>query len=465
MLWDEQKYGREYDLDSYMIVAVNDFNMGAMENKGLNIFNSKYVLADPQTATDKDYANIDRVVGHEYFHNWSGNRVTCRDWFQLSLKEGFTVFREQSFVEDITGSPVSRIEQVKLLRSRQFAEDAGPMAHPIRPASFVEINNFYTVTIYEKGSEVIRMLATLLGRDVFRKACDEYFNRFDGMAVTTDDFVQVMQDVSGIDLEQFRLWYSQSGTPILCVDTDYNAKTQEYTINIKQQIPDTADMKNKKPMHIPAYGLLDAKGNDLVGTKLFNIKNETETIKISGVKDKPLPSLLRGFSAPVYVNYEYTEDELLQLVESDSDDFNKWDAGQRLYARAIAKISDSENQVSEPGFKQVIEGIITDSDMHPSFKSQMLQVPSIDELMNGQTEVNPKQLMQARRAFINYMVDGSANELHDLYMSIKAKLGRYQYDNESSALRCLQNTALALLVNSDLQHLDIAKTNTLARTI
>ncbi|MBT6539144.1 MAG: aminopeptidase N [Francisellaceae bacterium] len=462
MVWDEDKYDREYDLDIYMVVAVNDFNMGAMENKGLNIFNSKYVLADPQIATDKDYAHIDRVIGHEYFHNWSGNRVTCRDWFQLSLKEGFTVYREQQFVENITGSPVTRIEQVKLLRSRQFAEDSGPMAHPIRPSSFVEINNFYTMTVYEKGSEVIRMMATLLGPKVFKKACNEYFARFDGMAVTTDDFVTVMQEVSGIDLGQFKLWYSQAGTPVINITTKYDANSKEYTFNIEQIIPSTPDMHVKQPMHIPfAFGLLNSEGSDITETQMYNIKSATEVIKIENIAVKPVPSLLRNFSAPVIVNYDYSDSELLHLLEHDSDDFNRWDAGQSLYAnimqRALATPQDAkvifENNELHIGIAKILEN----TSIHTSLKSQLLSIPSMDDLINRCNEIDPSLLMQLRHSFLNTIACKHKDALHSIYEGVDSAITRYSYNDVDAEQRCLKNTALSFLVcTGDTDYIELA---------
>src|SRR5690606_5233078 len=308
--WDEQRWGLELDLDRFMIVAVGDFNMGAMENKGLNIFNTKYVLANPRIATDVDYANIEAVVGHEYFHNWTGNRVTCRDWFQLSLKEGLTVFRDQEFSADMIGTDsgraVKRIDDVRVLRQAQFPEDAGPMAHPVRPDSFVEISNFYTVTIYEKGAEVVRMYQTLFGRDGFRKGMDLYFARHDGQAVTCDDFRAAMAAANGADLEQFGRWYSQAGTPRVRADTRYDPERQEYEIPLSQSCPPTPGQDKKLPFHIPvAVGLLDSQGRDIpldgdgATTRVLELKEETQTFRFAGIAEKPVPSLLRNFSAPV----------------------------------------------------------------------------------------------------------------------------------------------------------------------
>ncbi|NJN45457.1 MAG: aminopeptidase N, partial [Candidatus Competibacteraceae bacterium] len=311
MTWDEATFGREYDLDIYMIVAVGDFNMGAMENKGLNVFNTKYVLAKPETATDADYLGIEGVIGHEYFHNWTGNRITCRDWFQLSLKEGLTVFRDQEFTADMSSRAVKRIDDVRILRSAQFPQDAGPMAHPVRPDAYIEINNFYTVTVYNKGAEVIRMMQALLGQDGFRRGMDLYFERHDGQAVTTDDFVQAMEDANGVDWQQFRRWYTQAGTPEITAQGSYDPDTQSYTLTLRQSCPPTPGQDHKKPFHIPvALGLLDSAGRSLplqlenesapVGDhRVLELREAEQQFRFINVPDSPLPSLLRGFSAPV----------------------------------------------------------------------------------------------------------------------------------------------------------------------
>ena len=338
MRWDEQVYGREYDLDIYMIVAVDDFNMGAMENKGLNVFNSKYVLARPDTATDADFIGIESVIAHEYFHNWSGNRVTCRDWFQLSLKEGFTVFRDQEFTSDLFSRAVKRIDDVNRLRSYQFAEDGGPMSHPVRPESYVEINNFYTLTVYEKGAEVVRMISHLVGAAGFRKGSDLYFERHDGQAVTTEDFVQAMEDANGIDLTQFKRWYGQSGTPHLDCSSEYDAAAQRLTLTIRQSCPPTPGQATKLPFHIPVeIGLLAPDGADYplqlageaaaMGTsRVLECKDEVQSFQFINVAHPPVPSLLRQFSAPVKLNYPYSSEELAFLMAHDSDPFNRWNA-------------------------------------------------------------------------------------------------------------------------------------------
>ena len=347
MAWDEQRFGLEMDLDHYMIVAVGDFNMGAMENKGLNIFNTKYVLARPDTATDMDYQNIDRVVAHEYFHNWTGNRVTCRDWFQLSLKEGLTVFRDQEFGADVHSRAVTRIQEVRGLRMGQFPEDAGPMAHPIRPASYAEINNFYTATVYEKGAEVVRMIHTLLGRDGFRKGMDLYFERHDGQAVTCDDFVAAMQDASNVDLGRFRRWYSRAGTPHLKAAGSYDAAAKRYTLTLTQSLAPTAYEQrlaeagmaiDEGPLHIPvALGLVLPDGSDALpeGTKVLSLTGATQSFVFENIPAAPVASLLRNFSAPVHLDFEQSDAELAHLMAHDSDPFNRWEAGQRLATRVL----------------------------------------------------------------------------------------------------------------------------------
>lgn len=346
MKWDEERFGLEYDLDIYMVVAVGDFNMGAMENKGLNIFNTKYVLADSHTATDADFEGVEGVIGHEYFHNWTGNRVTCRDWFQLSLKEGLTVFRDQEFSGDRASRSVRRIENVNVLRTHQFAEDASPMAHPVRPASYVEMNNFYTVTVYEKGAEVVRMYHTFLGEDGFQKGMKLYFERHDGQAVTCDDFRNAMADANGVDFSQFALWYSQAGTPTL--DVSGSLKNGEYVLNVKQILPDTPDQKasEKQAMMMPlSIAFLNEKGEKIAFRQPENVETQTETVLTINQAEQSFkflmnanavtPSLLRGFSAPVHLNFDYTDEQLALLLANDDDPFARWEAGQTLYRRAI----------------------------------------------------------------------------------------------------------------------------------
>ena len=348
MGWDEDRYGREYDLEVYNIVAVSHFNMGAMENKGLNIFNAKAVLASPDTATDLDFQWVEGVIAHEYFHNWSGNRITCRDWFQLSLKEGFTVFRDQEFSADRGSRGVKRIADVRMLRARQFPEDASPLAHPVRPDAYIEINNFYTATVYEKGAELVRMLATLLGPELFRRATDLYFTRHDGEAVTTDDFLACMEAASGRDLGQFRRWYTQAGTPELTLSGHYDPATQAYELRVRQHTPPTPGQPHKEPLHLPlALGLLDRQGRDLplrlagetgqvtAGTRVLELREAEQVFRFVDLTEAPLPSLLRGFSAPVKVHFDYREEELMLLMAHDSDGFNRWEAAQTLAQRLL----------------------------------------------------------------------------------------------------------------------------------
>ena len=350
MSWDEKTFGREYDLDIYMIVAVSDFNMGAMENKGLNIFNTKYILAKPETATDQDYAAIESVIGHEYFHNWSGNRVTCRDWFQITLKEGLTVLREQLFDEDMTSPALARIDEVNVLRNRQFLEDDGPNAHPVRPECYIEVNNFYTPTVYNKGAEVIRMIRTLLGPPLFRKGMDLYFSRHDGQAVTTEDFVQAMADVSGRDFSQFFRWYRQSGTPRLDVQGEYQPGAQIFNLVVKQSCPPTPGQPTKEPFHLPlAVGLVGREGGDLPlhitghhleegGTCILEIRESEQAFTFEHITQKPIPSLLRNFSAPVKLNYPYTLEELAHLMQCDSDMVARWEASQRFAVKILLEL-------------------------------------------------------------------------------------------------------------------------------
>jgi aminopeptidase N len=389
MKWDEDVFGLELDLDHYMIVAVGDFNMGAMENKGLNIFNTKYVLARPDTATDTDFMLIDRVVAHEYFHNWTGNRVTCRDWFQLSLKEGLTVFRDQEFGADMYSRAVQRIQEVRQLRAAQFPEDAGPMAHPVRPQSYMEISNFYTPTVYEKGAEVVRMIHTLIGAQAFRKGMDLYFERHDGQAVTTDDFVQAMQDASGVDLALFRRWYDQAGTPRLQVRSQYDAAAQTFTLRLSQSTAPTPGQPEKLPLHIPVVlGLLDEAGKELPlrlegedeasGTsRTFSLTRARTRVALHGVKSRPVPSLLRGLSAPVILDSDLSDQaDLAHLMAHDSDPFNRWEAGQRLalniLLRGVAQRGTSDELAVPEAFTKALERVLADAARDPAFTAEAL---------------------------------------------------------------------------------------------
>jgi aminopeptidase N len=442
MRWDEEVYGREYDLDIFMTVAVSDFNMGAMENKGLNIFNTKFILANQQTATDTDFINITRVVGHEYFHNWSGNRVGCRDWFQLSLKEGFTVFRDQNFTGDMSSFAVKRIEDVNLLRSLQFKEDSSPMAHPIRPASYMEINNFYTLTVYEKGAEVIRMLYTLLGSKKFREATDLYFSRFDGQAVTTDDFVDCMQKVSGIDLGQFRRWYSQSGTPLLTITDEYDAKQQRYLLHVKQETKSTADQKTKRALHIPLrMGLLDQAGAELT-TQLLHITKAEQTFEFINIPHKPTPSLLRGFSAPVNLRYDYTTAQLQLLLKHDRDEFARWEAGQVLALRNL------QTSQLDPQFIDIFKHLLQAKDIDSAFLALLLTLPSETYLADQMAEIDPLAIHQTREGARLNLAKSLQSEFLQCYKN-NLQTGVYDLSNNAVGQRALKNVCLDYLMLLD----------------
>jgi aminopeptidase N len=391
MRWDEERYGRAYDLDTFMIFCADDFNMGAMENKGLNIFNSAMVLADPATATDADFNAIEGIVGHEYFHNWTGNRVTCRDWFQLSLKEGLTVFRDQEFSSDMGSRAVERIGAIEYLRRRQFAEDTGPMAHPVRPDEYREINNFYTATVYEKGAEVIRMQHTLLGPERFRRGMDLYFARHDGQAVTCDDFVQVMQDASGVDLSQFRRWYSEAGTPVVATASRYDPAARRWTLEVSQSLPSRGSGPARPPLHIPlALGLLGPDGRDiplrLAGeaaaqgtTRVLELRSAAQTFEFVDVPARPVPSLFRGFSAPVRVEYDYGDDELALLAAHDSDAVNRWDAAQRSFTGAVLALArarrDGMPLTLSPALSRLVAALLADTVSDPALLAPALALP------------------------------------------------------------------------------------------
>ena len=434
MRWDEERYGREYDLNIFMIVAVDDFNMGAMENKGLNIFNTSAVLVSPEVSTDTAFQRVESIVAHEYFHNWSGNRVTCRDWFQLSLKEGFTVYRDSQFSCDMNSPTVKRVEDVSFLRTHQFAEDGGPMSHPVQPESYMEINNFYTMTIYEKGSELVGMYHTLLGEETFRKASDLYFERHDGQAATVENFVCAMEDASGRDLTQFRLWYQQSGTPILSVQTHYDETRQSYQITFKQNCPDTPGQTNKKPFVIPIrLGVLDHDGmsislNDAGYSEiLLEMTDETLTYTLENIKSKPIPSILRGFSAPVKLNYGPSHEELAVLMANDSDGFNRWDAGQRLTLDAcmlatndIANYCESSLPVS---LIEALTKLITDDSLDPAMVSLMLTIPSEALLYEQIDKIDPMTIHHARNFVRAEIAIALASQFQETYHRLKANEG------------------------------------------
>jgi len=457
MRWDEERFGREYDLDVYMIVAVNDFNMGAMENKGLNVFNSKFVLARPETATDRDFLGIQGVVGHEYFHNWTGNRITCRDWFQLSLKEGLTVFRDQEFSADMGSRGVKRIEDVRLLRANQFAEDAGPMAHPVRPDSYIEINNFYTVTVYEKGAEVVRMQANLLGPEAFRRAMDLYFARHDGQAVTTDDFVRCMEDASGRDLTQFRRWYSQAGTPELEISDRYDAVSRTYTLSVRQSCPPTPGQPDKQPLHIPfAVGLLEPRGTDLPlqlagegapqgTTRVLDLREPEQDFRFVDVPERPTPSLLRGFSAPVKVRFDYSDEALMFLMAHDSDGFNRWDAAQRLAQRVILRRVAEPAARLAPGFVDAFRQALADARADRALLAEVLTLPGESYLADQLAQVDVDGIHRARET----VKTGLAAALRDELLAVRAACsdtGPYDIAPASVGRRSLGNLALGYLM-------------------
>jgi len=458
MRWDEQTYGLEYDLEVFNIVAVDDFNMGAMENKGLNIFNSKYVLARPDTATDTDFQGIEGVIGHEYFHNWSGNRVTCRDWFQLSLKEGFTVFRDQEFSADMSARGIKRIQDVNMLRTHQFREDAGPMAHPIRPDQYVEINNFYTLTVYEKGAEVVRMLSNLLGPENFRKGTNLYFSRHDGEAVTTDDFVQALEDASGYDLQQFRNWYSTAGTPELTINEDYDSENNTYILTVSQRTPDTRGQTDKPSLHIPlSIGLLDQEGKPLPvilkgetgnkkTTRVLHIKHDSETFTFKNISHKPVASLLRGFSAPVKLNMDRSVDELCFLMAHDEDEFNRWDAAQTLATQLMVDQFDSEIITVDPAFIDAFRKTLTNESLKPALVAEILRLPAEGLLADQREEAQPDRIHSVRKGFRIVLARALQDELLQRYHSL-TQSGEYSIEPNSMGERALRNTCLGYLMS------------------
>ncbi|UWZ80551.1 aminopeptidase N [Geoalkalibacter halelectricus] len=464
MRWDEERFGLECDLDQYMIVAVDDFNMGAMENKGLNIFNSKYVLARPDTATDLDYQNIEGVIGHEYFHNWTGNRVTCRDWFQLSLKEGLTVFRDQEFSADQSARAIKRIADVRLLRTAQFAEDAGPMAHPVRPSCYEEINNFYTLTIYNKGAEVIRMMHTLLGEKGFRRGMDLYFARHDGQAVTTDDFVRAMEDAAGVDLGQFRRWYTQAGTPEIQVERRYDAASQTYSLTLRQSCPPTPGQGEKQPFHIPvSMALLDPQGQRLPlqlrgeaqpdgHSHVLSLTETQQTFEFVGVPQEPLPSLLRGFSAPVKLVCDLSDAELAFLAGHDDDAFNRWDSGQQLALRVLLRLVGDFQQGRAPGdagaLAHALANTLNDPHLEPAFKAQALLLPSEIYVAEQMERIDPSAIHQARK----HLQKALARELRLLLLTVwqeNVDTGPYGFEPQAVGRRSLKNACLSYLALLD----------------
>ncbi|CCK75710.1 Aminopeptidase N [Oleispira antarctica RB-8] len=459
MKWDEDKYGREYDLDIFMIVAVDDFNMGAMENKGLNIFNSSCVLANPQTATDASYLRIEAIVAHEYFHNWSGNRVTCRDWFQLSLKEGFTVYRDSQFTADMNSAAVKRIEDASIMRTVQFAEDAGPMAHPVQPDSFMEIANFYTVTIYEKGSEIVGMIHKLLGAKGFRKGSDLYFERHDGQAVTINEFVSAMEDANGTSLTQFKRWYKSAGTPVVNVESYYDSAAKTYTLTFNQSCDE--------PFLIPIeLGLIGRNGQDinaelaagLINKRdaykkgIFQLTEKEQVLVFTDVKEEPVPSLLRDFSAPIKLNYDYSRDQLMFLMQHDSDGFNRWDAGQNLALDVIYEVMQQFSDGTQPKVDgrliTAYFSVLKRDDIDHAMLAKMLLLPSVSYIGETQDVIDILAINQARSYVQSVLAEALAEKLAELYKKLNVQQS-YLPEPEQMAQRGLKNAALSYLLKTD----------------
>ena len=471
MRWDEQRYGREYDLDTFMIVAVDDFNMGAMENKGLNIFNSKYILADPQTATDQDYAAIEAVVGHEYFHNWTGNRVTLRDWFQLSLKEGLTVFREQSFAAEMTSPVLQRVHDVRFLHQFQFPEDAGPMAHPVRPDRYLEINNFYTATVYEKGAEVVRMYRTLLGADGFRRGMDLYFERHDGQAVTTDDFLAAMADANGADLTQFARWYQVAGTPRLQARGHYDPRAHAYTLTLRQVHADSPGQPaaDKPPLLIPvSVALLASDGSELPlalagetgepTERVLWLREFEQSFRFENVPEHPVPSLLRNFSAPVRLEFPYGDAELAFLVAHDDDLFNRWSAGQKLVVRTVKSRIAGDGADSPPQLLiDAFAALLRDTELDPALVAETLSLPGESQLAQEFERVDVDALHRTRRGLKRDLAAGLAKELEAVLERTRAE-GPYRYAPGAAGRRRLHGVALDYLAARGGAHLALAAT-------
>lgn len=460
MRWDEDVYGREYDLDLFNVVAVSDFNMGAMENKSLNIFNTKYVLADADTATDLDFFNVERVIAHEYFHNWSGNRITCRDWFQLSLKEGFTVFRDQQFSADMGSSGVQRIGDVNVLRNHQFAEDAGPMAHPVRPTAYSEINNFYTVTIYEKGAEIVRMLHTLTGVDGFRKGTDLYFDRHDGQAVTTDDFVAAIGDANELDLEQFKNWYRQAGTPVVEITTHYDADTRSLTIDCVQSCPDTPGQTDKDPFVIPlSIALFSPQGEKLypkgsLPGEILNLSQSRQQFVIEDIAEQPVLSALRQFSAPVKIQSAIEEEALLVMFRHDDDPFNRWEAGQKLFEAElltnIARLKAERPCRWSAPLTEAIGALITDPGDDLAYAAKLLSLPGESWLGQLSKPIAPGQIAEARCGLKQHIAGRHLVPLTALYESLQSR-NTGEINPRQAATRLLRDVCLDYLGSLDIR--------------
>jgi aminopeptidase N len=459
MKWDEDVFGREYDLDVFNIVAVSDFNMGAMENKGLNVFNDKYVLADPDTATDSDYAGIEAVIAHEYFHNWTGNRITCRDWFQLCLKEGLTVYRDHEFSADMRSRAVKRIAEVKGLKAHQFPEDAGPLAHAVRPRQYREINNFYTSTVYEKGSEVVRMIRTILGPDLFRKGMDLYFERHDGDAATIEDFIRVFEDASGEDLSQFALWYDQAGTPNLAITYDYDQATRSFEIEIEQSLKPTPGQQSKKPMHIPVqFALLGAKGRELkprsvkgglVRDDVIHLRKRKERFSFSGIPERPVPSLLRGFSAPVTLTSELTRTDLAFLARNDGDEVTRWQAlTQLLNAKLTSnakRVRGGKPATIENSSIKLLGEIAFNTSLDEAFRALCLSIPSESDIARELgANIDPDAILGSRDALIGAVAEAHAAKFEQAYDELEQS-GSFSPDAAGAGRRALRNVLLDYL--------------------
>ncbi len=473
MRWDEEVFGLEYDLDRFMIVAVDDFNMGAMENKGLNIFNSKYILASPETATDQDYLNIEGVIAHEYFHNWTGNRVTCRDWFQLSLKEGLTVFRDQEFSADLNSRAAQRIKDVRILRQYQFREDEGPMAHPVRPDSYLEINNFYTVTVYNKGAEVVRMLHTLIGAESFRKGMDLYFSRHDGQAVTCDDFVRAMADASGRDLKQFKRWYAQAGTPHLQIEQSWNKGAGQFQLTISQHTDPTPGQPLKEPFHLPVcLGLLDEKGQDLApaveaqyqrrGTSfLLELTDQRQTFVFNNLTARPIISILRSFSAPVIVDQSHAAEERAFLMAHDSDLFNRWDAAFSLSCSVVLGLVENliqgEQPIVDEHYIAAFSSCLISDGPDPMLTALALQQPDESYLAQLSEVIEPARLHQARSHLKGVLAERLGEELSRCYQA-NHQLGTYDISPMAIGRRSLKNLCLDYLLSARTVSDDILQT-------
>jgi aminopeptidase N len=459
MTWDEEKYGREYDLDIFMIVAVDDFNMGAMENKGLNIFNSSCVLANPQTATDVSYQRIEAIVAHEYFHNWSGNRVTCRDWFQLSLKEGFTVYRDSQFTADMNSAAVKRIEDASIMRTVQFAEDAGPMAHPVQPDSYMEISNFYTVTIYEKGSEIVGMIHKLLGDNGFRKGSDLYFDRHDGQAVTIDEFVSAMEDANDFSLTQFKRWYKAAGTPVVEVESYYDTAAKTYSLTFKQSceepflIPIELGLigRNGQELDVTlAPGLINKRGAYEQG--IFKLTEKEQVLVFADVKEEPVPSLLRDFSAPIKLNYDFSRDQLLFLMQHDRDGFNRWDAGQNLALDVIYQVMQQLAEGNKPEVDvrliTAYRSVLKRNDIGDAMLAKMLLLPSVSYIAETQAVIDIQAINKARSHVLSVLAVALAKDLAALYQKLNVQRD-YLPEPKQMAQRGLKNAALSYLLKTD----------------